>query len=147
MTNFYGHSHNMILFKLANQNSKSFSNRYISQKTNVWVTKAIRNIHLLIKGAEIVYDVFITVYGSRLHLYKISLEMSFDHNSFHLHEMETSKTKVMAINKQQINNRDEFWFRKQHQKANPKHTDYQGFPLYNTNVLIMNELLDGTYAK
>ena len=91
----------------------------------MWVSKAISNIQILIKGAEIVYAVFITVYGSRLHLSEIGLEMSFDHNSFHLHEMETSKTKVMAINKQYINNQDEFGFRKQHQKANLMHTDCQ----------------------
>ena len=91
----------------------------------MWVSKAISNIQILIKGAEIVYAVFINVYGSRLHLSEIGLEMSFDHNSFHLHEMETSKTKVMAINKQYINKKDEFWFRKQHQKANLKHTDFQ----------------------
>ena len=113
----------------------------------MWISKAISNIQILIKGAEIVYDVFLTVYGSRLHLYKISLEMSFDHNSFHLHEIETSKTKVMAINKHQINNRDEFWFRKQHQKANPKHTDYQGSLLYDTSLLIIYEILVGIYVK
>ena len=73
----------------------------------MWVSKAISNIQILIKGAEIVYAVFINVYGSRLHLSEIGLEMSFDHNSFHLHEMETSKTKLMAINKQYINKQDE----------------------------------------
>ena len=100
----------MILFKLANQKGERFSNRYISQKQTGGFPrpKATYKVQILIKGAEIVYAVFITVYGSRLHLSEIGLEMSFDHNSFHLHEMETSKTKVMAINKQYINNQDEF---------------------------------------